>query len=56
MLHLSIDDIEVEKLKIFPETDIKRMSEDLKTAWHLNDEKKREWQIYFYKESSMNGK
>lgn len=53
ILHLFIDGEEVEKSKLFPDTDIKRLAEEFKKAYGLN-ETKDEWEMFYYKESSMN--
>lgn len=53
ILNLTIEGEAVEKIKIFPETDVKEMAEGLKTAWHLN-ESKQQWEIFYFAESSMN--
>lgn len=52
-LHLDIAGEAVDRIKLFPDSDPKKMAEELKKAYDLNDSKQ-EWQIYFYKESKLN--
>lgn len=51
ILHLDINNKETDQLKIGI-GDVKRMAEDLKTAYSLSKDKC--FEIYYYAESSMN--
>lgn len=56
ILHLDINGVSVEKIKLKPDSDVKEIGEGLKKAWGLNDNIQDEWEIYFFMESSMNKK